>query len=184
MAGFLHRSNNFSLDSYFERNAPDVICVFDPIAIGGVPFFFGHGKTIAREYATKHNIPLVGYYNTNYVAAIKFYPLFFRPLFQLLTIAMTRKYLRPFDAILLFSPYVRHTLSQMRITNTLVLPIEGLPIAEITRSAPDEQPVSDKPLTDDKPTIVFFGRIMREKNIAMMIRVFRKLKRKMPIFEC
>lgn len=176
MAGFLQHHKKSPLIQYLNLISPDVICVFDPIALGGIPYLFGYGKAIGEEYAQNNRIPYVAYYNSHYLGALNYYPFYIKLTFKLLIKFLTQKYLQPFDQVIVFSHYIENELNKINIHNTSVLTIEG----PNSKLLPDIFKKYDKEF--EKTTIIFSGRLMKEKNIDLMINIFLKLNKKNPNF--
>lgn len=176
MAGFLYHHKKSPIIQYLNLISPDIICVFDPMALGGIPYLFGYGKAIGKEYAHNNRIPYIAYYNSHYIGALHYYPFYIKLTFKFLIKFLTKKYLQPFDQVIVFSHYIENELNKIKIQNTSVLTIEG----PNSKLLPD---IIDKYNEEfEKTTIIFTGRLMKEKNIDLMINIFIKLNEKNPNF--
>lgn len=176
MTSFLSQYRKLSIYQYLKNISPDVICVFDPLALAGIPFLIGYGKVVGKDYSTEYNVPLIAYYHSHYISAIKYYPFYLRLLLGALFKYLTKKYLLEFDQVLVFSHFICNELNELNVKNTAVMSIEGLSenlLPQIRINSKSGQ---------KKTTIIFFGRLMREKNINMMINIFTRLCKKNPNF--
>jgi len=170
IAGILPHHTENNLDSYFQKANPDLIVVMDPNGLAGIPHVFGHGRLPGLDYARKNNIPIIGYYFAHYIAAVKYY----NPLFRLLHVEglikfLTRKILNQCDHVLLFSEKIQAQLIESGVKRVSTTWAEGLQLERFKRM---EKTGTKK---FQKPSIVFTGRLMREKNVHQICDIVLKL---------
>lgn len=174
MAGFIENYRKFSIDAILSSIKPDVICVFDPIALAGIPFLFGYGQVLGKKYAKDNKIPLIAYYHSHYIGALRYYSFFYRTMFRIFLRYLTRKHLSGYDRVIVFSNDIAYELNRLGIRNTSILSVEGLRFYTMPK------PIDKKNVV--VPTIIFFGRLMKEKNIKTMTKIFIDLHKKNPNF--
>lgn len=170
IAGLLESHRKNSLEHVFEDIQADLIIVMDPNGLAGFPFLLGYGKTIGHGYAKKHNIPLIGYYFAHYIAVASYYPRFSIAGIRWPVKLMTKKILKECDQIMLFSEHVQTDLFHLGCKHVTVLPAEGINFKKFKALIPK------KYKKNKKPTIIYFGRLMKEKNTKMICDVLLGLQ--------
>jgi glycosyltransferase involved in cell wall biosynthesis len=151
-----------------ETLRPDAAIVIDPLAFVGMPMIGGYRKPVATEYCEANNIPVLAYYHSHYVGALPYYPLLIRAAFGALFRHYTRQILTAYRHVIVFSSYMRDQLADLGVQHVTMMSIEGLELEKWV-----QKPVQK--IADGTLRIIFFGRLMREKDIAKMVEVFLAL---------
>jgi glycosyltransferase involved in cell wall biosynthesis len=149
---------------------PDSIIIVDPIGLAGFPIFFGYGKPVACNTSHYKNDNLVVYYHTHYLGGIKYYGCITKLLFNKLSRDITKNILSFYDEVVVFSPYIQQQLCDLGIINTKVMSIEGLEINRMNKFLNGIEKRENRKLT-----LIFFGRLMKEKNIKMIVEIINML---------
>jgi glycosyltransferase involved in cell wall biosynthesis len=162
-----------------EKFKPDIIVVEEAPQMRGFYSFFlqGYGRLVGVDYAKKTGTPIISVFHTDIVAYIQYYlgNTFFnllRPLIPLFVKQSTEGY-----NINLFSS--REQLHKYELLNCQrgeYLAYQGIDCEKFHPRNIIHNPVPD----DDRPIILFVGRITAEKNVPQLIDMFPLIAAEIP----
>lgn len=145
------------LENALLKLNPDCIHVSTPGPVG----------LIGRRLAQKHKIPLIGVYHTDFPAYVS-RSLGFGSGF---TKAYMRWFYGPFSLVLARSPAVENSLKEL---------LTSVPIRTFL-SGVDTSLFKPSPITKASiPTLLYVGRMSREKNVGFLLDTYEILKSKLP----
>jgi glycosyltransferase involved in cell wall biosynthesis len=172
---FRHWNDSAMLDEF----QPDVILVDEAGGMGGTSSLFwgGYGKAVGAEYAAKHGIPAIALFETDFFAYSE------KHLGRLITRAF-----RPFivPAIRRFHQNYVTTLFPSRVMMEKyatfgVAPSTYVGFHGINCDAFHPRTIQHDPLADDRrPTLLFIGRLVKEKSVEELFVVTSILRKYVP----
>lgn len=154
-----------------QKFKPDIIIVEEAPQLRGCYSLFlqGYGKPVGVEYARKTKTPIISLFHTDIVAYIHYYVgnlalNLLRPILPMLTKQLSQAYDRNF-----FSSREQLTRYQaLGSVKSEYLPYQGV---DCDRFNPDN--IRYNPIPDDnRPVMLFVGRITAEKNVTKLIDIF------------
>ncbi len=154
-----------------EQFNPDVILVEEAVQIRGVYSFFlqGYGRPIAVEYAKKTNTPTISLAHTDIVAYIPYY--IGNKLFSLIRPfipTLTKKFSEHYDLNLFASKAQLARYQAMKSQRSEYLPYQGIDCKKFNPQNILYNPIPD----DNRPTLLFVGRITSEKNVTQLLDIY------------
>ncbi|MFZ7120076.1 MAG: glycosyltransferase family 4 protein [Eubacteriaceae bacterium] len=161
-----YKKNN--IDNILKEINPDTILIFDPIGLAGFPKFIGYGKPLGIDYSNTHNVKMFVYYHSHYISGLEFYNPIIRFFFRKLIRKFTYNYLIQYEKFFLFSPYIQDELRKVNVFNSEVVSIEGVDTQKFDSLNIDY-------IHHNIPTIIYFGRLMKEKNIKLMAEIIKQV---------
>ncbi len=154
-----------------EKFNPDIILVEEAAQIRGIYSMFlqGYGRPIAVEYAKKTNTPTISLAHTDIVAYIPYYignKLFrlIRPLIPILT----KKFSEYYDLNLFASKEQLARYEAMKSQRSGYLPYQGVDCQKFNPENIVYNPIPD----DNRPILLFVGRITSEKNVTQLLDIY------------
>lgn len=162
-----------------EKFQPDIVVVEEAPQMRGFYSMFlqGYGRPIGVEYAKKTGTPIISIFHTDIVAYIQYYlgnQVFnlMRPIIPFLVKQSTEVYDRnlfPSQAQLL-------KYNNLNCQRGEYVPYQGIDCEKFHPRNIIHNPIPD----DNRPTILFVGRITAEKNVTQLIDMFPFIAAKIP----
>lgn len=148
---------------------PDLIHIATPSALG----------SFAANYGHKHGIKVSTIYHTHYLSYISAYLKSVPALIPLMRMAMAsrlRKFYNTCDLILVPTPIIRDELEEIGIlSHKMALWARGLDKNTFNPDAGDKNWLADQ-MGNENPTVLFASRLVWEKNLETLIRIYGELK--------
>ncbi len=154
-----------------EEFQPDVVVVDEAAGMRGVSsvFFGGYGRPVGGEYRENTGCPTVALYETNFASYAERY--LGRWVTRLLQ-PVVRRILQKFSAAYSTTLFPSQELLELN-RPWGVQPATWLPFHGVDCEAFRPENVRLAPLPDDdRPTVLFIGRLVREKNVDYLIDAF------------
>ncbi|MDB9375824.1 glycosyltransferase [Nodularia sphaerocarpa] len=162
-----------------EKFQPDIVVVEEAPQMRGFYSMFlqGYGRPIGVEYAKKTGTPIISIFHTDIVAYIQYYlgnQVFnlMRPIIPFLVKQSTEVYdlnLFPSQAQLL-------KYNELNCQRGEYVPYQGIDCEKFHPRNIIHNPIPD----DNRPTLLFVGRITAEKNVTQLIDMFPLIAAKIP----
>lgn len=158
---------------------PDIIVVEEAAQMRGLysAFLQGYGRSIGVEYARKTSTPIISIFHTDIIAYIQYYLgnvifNFIRPLLPIIVKQFSETY-----NLSLFSSREQLTKYQkLKCQRSEYLPYQGI---DCNKFHPRN--ICYDPLPNDqRPTLLFVGRITAEKNVAQLLDIYPLIAAKIP----
>jgi glycosyltransferase involved in cell wall biosynthesis len=171
--------HHWSDTKLLEKFQPDIIVVEEAAQMRGLYSFFlqGYGRPVGVEYAQRTHTPIISIFHTDTVAYIRYYlgDIFYnlvRPLIPLVIKQFSQAY-----TLHLFSSREQLTKYQ----NLKCHPSEYLAYQGIDCQKFHPRNISANPIPDDqRPVILFVGRITAEKNVTQLLDIYPLVAAKIP----
>ncbi|WP_017652350.1 glycosyltransferase [Fortiea contorta] len=162
-----------------EKFQPDIIIVEEAPQLRGFYSLYlqGYGRPVGVEYAKRTNTPIVSIFHTDIVAYIKYYigNVFFnllRPLLPVLIKQFSEAY-----TLNLFSSREQLTKYQnLKAQRSEYLPYQGIDCEKFHPRNISYNPIPE----DNRPTLLFVGRITAEKNVTQLLDAYPLIAAKIP----
>ncbi|MBD2355324.1 glycosyltransferase [Tolypothrix sp. FACHB-123] len=158
---------------------PDIIVVEESAQMRGVysAFLQGYGRAVGVKYAKQTGIPIISVFHTDIVAYIKYYlgSFFFnllRPIIPLIVKQVSDAY-----TVNLFPS--REQLikyEKLQCQRSEYVPYQGIDCEKFHPRNISYNPIPN----DNRPTLLFVGRITAEKNVTQLIDAFPLIAAKIP----
>ncbi|MEO0685382.1 MAG: glycosyltransferase family 4 protein, partial [Cyanobacteria bacterium J06649_11] len=150
---------------------PDVILVEEAAQMRGLYSLFlqGYGRPIAVEYAKKTNTPAISLFHTDIVAYIQYY--LGKPLFSLIRPFLPKLIKQFSDSyyLNLFSSKEQLAKYQaMKCQRGEYFPYQGVDCEKFNPENIVFNPIKN----DNRPTLLFVGRITAEKNVNQLLDIY------------
>ncbi|GAX36821.1 glycosyltransferase [Nodularia sp. NIES-3585] len=162
-----------------EKFQPDIVVVEEAPQMRGFYSMFlqGYGRPIGVEYAKKTGTPIISIFHTDIVAYIQYYlgNQFFnlmRPIIPFLVKQSTEVY----DLNLFPSQAQLQKYNELNCQRGEYVPYQGIDCEKFHPRNIIHNPIPD----DNRPTILFVGRITAEKNVTQLIDMFPLIAAKIP----
>ncbi|MEA5580684.1 glycosyltransferase [Nodularia harveyana UHCC-0300] len=170
---------NWSDTKLLEKFQPDIIVVEEAPQMRGFysVFLQGYGRPIGVEYAKKTGTPIISIFHTDIVAYIQYYlgnQVFnlMRPIIPMLVKQSTEVY----DRNLFSSQEQLFKYQKLNCQRGEYVPYQGIDCEKFHPRNIIHNPIPD----DNRPTIIFVGRITAEKNVLQLIEMFPLIAEKIP----
>jgi glycosyltransferase involved in cell wall biosynthesis len=162
-----------------EGFKPDIIVVEEAAQMRGVysAFLQGYGRPIGVEYAKCTNTPIISIFHTDIIAYIRYYlgDIWFnllRPILPMLVKQSSESY-----QLNLFSSREQLTKYQKyQCQRSEYLPYQGIDCEKFHPRNICYNPIPD----DNRPTLLFVGRITAEKNVTQLLDAYPLIAAKIP----
>ncbi|MDB9343465.1 glycosyltransferase [Nodularia spumigena CS-586/05] len=162
-----------------EKFQPDIVVVEEAPQMRGFYSMFlqGYGRPIGVEYAQKTGTPIISIFHTDIVAYIQYYlgnHVFnlMRPIIPFLVKQSTEVY----DRNLFPSKAQLSKYNELNCQRGEYVPYQGIDCEKFHPRNIIHNPIPD----DNRPTILFVGRITAEKNVTQLIEMFPLIAAKIP----
>ncbi|MDZ7958054.1 MAG: glycosyltransferase [Aulosira sp. DedQUE10] len=158
---------------------PDIIVVEESAQMRGAysAFLQGYGRPVGVKYAKKTGTPIISVFHTDIVAYIKYYlgNFFFsllRPILPLIVKQVSDAYnFNLFPSRELLAKY-----NSLKCQRSEYLPYQGIDCEKFHPQNIIYNPIPE----DNRPTLLFVGRITAEKNVTQLIDAFPIIAAKIP----
>nr|WP_202895353.1 glycosyltransferase [Iningainema tapete] len=158
---------------------PDIVVVEEAAQMRGFYSLFlqGYGRPIATEYAKLTGTPTISLFHTDIVAYIRYYmgDLFFsfiRPIIPLII----KQFSEAYDVNFFSSQEQLTKYQQMKSKKSEYLPYQGVDCQKFNPGNICYNPIPN----DNRPTILFVGRITAEKNVTQLLDIYPAIAAKIP----
>ena len=162
-----------------ESFQPDIIVVEEAAQMRGLYSLFlqGYGRPVGTKYAKKTGTPIISVFHTDIVAYIQYYlgnNVFnlTRPIIPLLIKQFTETY----DLNLFSSREQLTKYKGMKSQRSEYLPYQGINCEKFHPRNIAYDPIPN----DNRPTLLFVGRITAEKNVSQLLDAFPIIAAKIP----
>ena len=151
---------------------PDIIMVEEAAQIRGFYSLYlqGYGRPIAKEYAKLTGTPTVSLFHTDIVAYINYYlgNQVFRLIRPILP-SLIKQFSENYDLNLFPSKGQLLKYQQMKSQRSEYLPYQGVNCKKFNPGNIACNPIPD----DNRPTLLFVGRICAEKNVSQLFDIYK-----------
>ncbi|MEH2460600.1 glycosyltransferase [Nostoc sp.] len=162
-----------------EKFQPDIIIVEEAAQMRGLYSFFlqGYGRPIGIEYAKRTGIPIISLFHTDIVAYIKYYfgDQFFslvRPLIPVLV----KQFSESYDFNYFSSKEQLTKYEKLKCQRAEYVAYQGIDCEKFHPRNICYDPIPN----DNRPTLLFVGRITPEKNVNQLLDIFPVIAAKIP----
>jgi glycosyltransferase involved in cell wall biosynthesis len=158
---------------------PDIIVVEEAPQMRGLysGFLQGYGRSVGVEYARKTNTPIISIFHTDIIAYIQYYfgNKFFNLVRPLLPI-LVKQFSETYDLSLFSSREQLAKYQKLKAQRSEYLPYQGIDCEKF-----DPRNICYDPIPhDQRPTILFVGRITPEKNVNQLLDIYPLIAAKIP----
>ncbi|MEH2195079.1 MAG: glycosyltransferase [Nostoc sp.] len=162
-----------------EKFKPDIILVEEAAQMRGLYSFFlqGYGRPIGVEYAKRTGTPIISLFHTDIVAYIKYYfgDKFFnfvRPIVPVLV----KQFSESYDFNYFSSREQLTKYEELKCQRAEYVPYQGIDCEKFHPRNICYNPIPN----DNRPTLLFVGRITPEKNVNQLLDIFPLIAAKIP----
>ncbi|NJM73625.1 MAG: glycosyltransferase family 1 protein [Scytonema sp. RU_4_4] len=170
---------HWSETELLEKFQPDIIVVEEAAQIRGFYSLYlqGYGRPIGIEYAKRTGTPIISLFHTDIVAYIEYYlgNQFFsliRPIIPFLI----KQFSEVYDVNLFPSQEQLAKYKRMKCQRSEYLPFQGVNCQKFNPANICYNPIPN----DNRPTLLFVGRITAEKNVTQLIDAYPLIAAKIP----
>ncbi|MGD1874459.1 MAG: glycosyltransferase [Mastigocoleus sp.] len=154
-----------------EDFQPDVVLVEEAAQIRGIYSLFlqGYGRPIAVEYGKKTSTPIISIFHTDIVAYIQYY--LGNQLFSLIRPfipKIIKQFSLSYDLSLFCSKGQLAKYQELECQRSEYLPYQGVNCKKFNPENIVYNPIPD----DNRPTLLFVGRITAEKNVTQLLDIY------------
>jgi glycosyltransferase involved in cell wall biosynthesis len=170
---------HWSDSALLEKFGPDVIVVDEASGMRGTSSLYwgGYGKAIGAEYASKHGIPVVGLFETDFVAySEKHFGGLITRMFRPFIVPVMRKLHQHYVTTLFPSRVMMEKYATFGATPSTHIGFHGVDCAVFHPDAKKHDPLKG----DDRPTLLFVGRLVKEKTVDELLVVADIVREKVP----
>lgn len=158
---------------------PDIIVVEEAPQMRGLysGFLQGYGRSVGVEYARKTNTPIVSVFHTDIIAYIQYY--FGNTVFNLVRPflpILVKQFSETYDLSLFSSREQLAKYQKLKAQRAEYLPYQGIDCQKFHPRNICYDPIPD----DQRPTILFVGRITPEKNVNQLLDIYPLIAAKIP----
>ncbi|MBD2663060.1 glycosyl transferase, group 1 [Richelia sinica FACHB-800] len=158
---------------------PDVIVVEEAAQMRGLysAFLQGYGRPIGVEYAKRTGTPIISIFHTDIIAYIRYYlgDVFFNLLRPILP-ALVKQFSSAYDLSLFSSKEQLKKYQNFQCQKSEYLPYQGIDCEKFHPRNINFNPIPD----DDRPTLLFVGRITAEKNVSQLLDAYPFIAAQIP----
>jgi len=162
-----------------EKFQPDIIVVEEAAQMRGLYSFLlqGYGRPLGVEYAQKTKTPIISIFHTDIVAYIRYYlgDIFFSLVSPLIPIVVN-KFSRAYTLHLFSSREQLTKYQKLQCQPSEYLPYQGIDCEKFHPRNIAHNPIPH----DQRPTILFVGRITAEKNVTQLLDIYPLVAAKVP----
>lgn len=158
---------------------PDIIVVEEAAQMRGMysALLQGYGRPVGVKYAKRTHTPIISVFHTDIVAYIKYYlgDVFFnllRPIVPLLIKQFSEEY----DLNVFSSREQLEKYEKLKCQRGEYLPYQGIDCEKFHPRNIVHDPIPQ----DNRPTLLFVGRITAEKNVTQLIDIYPLIAAKIP----
>ncbi|MDZ8028057.1 MAG: glycosyltransferase [Nostoc sp. DedQUE11] len=162
-----------------EKFQPDIIVVEEAPQMRGLYSFFlqGYGRAVGTQYAKRTGTPIISLFHTDIVEYIKYYfgNQFFsliRPIIPILV----KQFSNSYDFNFFSSKEQLNKYKDLKCQRAEYLPYQGIDCEKFHPRNICYDPIPN----DDRPTLLFVGRITAEKNVNQLIDIYPLIAAKIP----
>ncbi|MEH2413321.1 glycosyltransferase [Nostoc sp.] len=162
-----------------EKFQPDIIIVEEAAQMRGLYSFFlqGYGRPIGIEYAKRTGTPIISLFHTDIVAYIKYYfgDQFFslvRPIIPVLV----KQFSESYDFNYFSSKEQLTKYEELKCQRAEYVAYQGIDCEKFHPRNICYDPIPN----DNRPTLLFVGRITPEKNVNQLLDIFPVIAAKIP----
>ncbi|MEH1872511.1 glycosyltransferase [Nostoc sp.] len=162
-----------------EKFQPDIIIVEEAAQMRGLYSFFlqGYGRPIGIEYAKRTSTPIISLFHTDIVAYIKYYfgDKFFnlvRPIIP----TLVKQFSESYDFNYFSSKEQLTKYEELKCQRAEYVPYQGIDCEKFHPRNICYNPIPN----DNRPTLLFVGRITPEKNVNQLLDIFPLIAAKIP----
>ncbi|HLP88958.1 MAG TPA: glycosyltransferase [Nostocaceae cyanobacterium] len=159
--------------------APDIVLIEEAAAMRGFYSLFlqGYGRDIGAEYRKISGKPVISVFHTDIVAYIRYYlgNFLFGLLLPILPLFI-KKFSETYDANFFSSVEQLAKYQNLQSQRSEYLPYQGI---DCQKFHPDNIRYNPLP-NDNRPTILFVGRITAEKNVNQLLDAYPLIAAKIP----
>ncbi|MHC5671922.1 glycosyltransferase [Nostoc sp.] len=162
-----------------EKFKPDIIVVEEAAQMRGLYSFFlqGYGRPIGVEYAKRTRTPIISLFHTDIVAYIKYYfgDRFFslvRPIIP----TLVKQFSESYDFNYFSSKEQLTKYQELKCQRAEYVAYQGIDCEKFHPRNISYNPIPN----DNRPTLLFVGRITPEKNVNQLLDIFPLIAAKIP----
>ena len=162
-----------------ENFQPDVVVVEGPLLMRGFWSFFlgGYGRPIAIEYAKQTDTPTIAIYHTDILAYSQYYigDWFFRS-FRPIISAFIKRFSKNYDVNYFASRTMMARYRTVKVQHSEYFLFVGIDCKKFQPQNICYNPIPN----DNRPTLLFVGRIVPEKNVTQLLDAFSHIVAEIP----
>ena len=162
-----------------EKFQPDIIIVEEAAQMRGLYSFFlqGYGRPIGTEYAKRTGTPTISLFHTDIVAYIKYYfgEKFFNLIRPIIPI-LVKQFSESYDFNYFSSKEQLTKYEKLKCQRAEYVPYQGIDCEKFHPRNICYNPIPN----DNRPTLLFVGRITPEKNVNQLLDIFPLIAAKIP----
>ncbi len=162
-----------------EKFKPDIVIVEEAPQLRGFYSLYlqGYGRPVGVEYAKRTGTPIVSVFHTDIVAYIKYYlgNVFFSLLRPILPI-LVKQFSETYNFNLFPSRELLAKYKSLKCQRSEYVPYQGIDCEKFHPQNIVYNPISE----DNRPTMLFVGRITAEKNVTQLLDAFPLIAAQIP----
>ncbi|MBN3882277.1 MAG: glycosyltransferase [Nostoc sp.] len=162
-----------------EKFKPDIIVVEEAAQMRGLYSFFlqGYGRPIGTQYAKRTGTPIISLFHTDIVAYIKYYfgDRFFN-LVRPIVPVLVKQFSESYDFNYFSSKEQLTKYEELKCQRAEYVAYQGIDCEKFHPRNICYDPIPN----DNRPTLLFVGRITPEKNVNQLLDIFPVIAAKIP----
>ena len=162
-----------------ENFQPDVVVVEGPLLMRGFWSFFwgGYGRPLGIQYAKRTGTPTIAIYHTDILAYSKYYiGSWFLKSFRPLLSAFLKGFSEKYDVNYFLSQTMLARYRTVEVQHSECFSVVGVDCQKL-----HPQNLCHNPIPNDRrPTLLFVGRIVPEKNVTQLLEAFGHIVAEIP----
>ncbi|MEH2152472.1 glycosyltransferase [Nostoc sp.] len=162
-----------------EKFKPDIIVVEEAAQMRGLYSFFlqGYGRPVGTQYAKRTGTPIISLFHTDIVAYIKYY--FGERFFNLvrpIVPVLVKQFSESYDFNYFSSKEQLTKYEELKCQRAEYVAYQGIDCEKFHPRNICYDPIPN----DNRPTLLFVGRITPEKNVNQLLDIFPVIAAKIP----
>ncbi|MEH2331406.1 glycosyltransferase [Nostoc sp.] len=162
-----------------EKFKPDIIVVEEAAQMRGLYSFFlqGYGRSVGTQYAKRTGTPIISLFHTDIVAYIKYYfgDRFFN-LVRPIVPVLVKQFSESYDFNYFSSKEQLTKYEELKCQRAEYVAYQGIDCEKFHPRNICYDPIPN----DNRPTLLFVGRITPEKNVNQLLDIFPVIAAKIP----
>ncbi|MHC5734573.1 glycosyltransferase [Nostoc sp.] len=162
-----------------EKFKPDIIVVEEAAQMRGLYSFFlqGYGRPVGTQYAKRTGTPIISLFHTDIVAYIKYYfgDRFFN-LVRPIVPVLVKQFSESYDFNYFSSKEQLTKYEELKCQRAEYVAYQGIDCEKFHPRNICYDPIPN----DNRPTLLFVGRITPEKNVNQLLDIFPVIAAKIP----
>ncbi|MEA5617319.1 glycosyltransferase family 4 protein [Cronbergia sp. UHCC 0137] len=162
-----------------EKFKPDIIVVEEAAQMRGLYSIFlqGYGRSVGVEYAKRTKTPIISVFHTDIVAYIRYYlgDIVFKLVSPFLP-ALIKQFSNTYNVNLFPSKELLRKYESLKCQRSEYVPYQGIDCDKFHPNNICYNPIPE----DNRPTLLFVGRITAEKNVTQLLDAYPIIAAKIP----